>query len=52
MTELLIVFVVSDGVRLMDIAGPADVFAFMAGLFTGLSLQHERRISGVLAVSA
>lgn len=27
MTELLIVFVVSDGVQLMDIAGPADVFA-------------------------
>ncbi|KAA8383786.1 helix-turn-helix domain-containing protein [Acetobacter sp. DmW_136] len=27
MTELLIVFVVSNGVQLMDIAGPADVFA-------------------------
>lgn len=27
MTELLIVFVVNDGVQLMDIAGPADVFA-------------------------
>lgn len=27
MTELLIVFVASDGVQLMDIAGPADVFA-------------------------
>ncbi|NHN89992.1 GlxA family transcriptional regulator [Acetobacter conturbans] len=27
MTELLIVFAVSDGVQLMDIAGPADVFA-------------------------
>ncbi|MFT9027108.1 GlxA family transcriptional regulator [Acetobacter indonesiensis] len=27
MTELLIVFVVNDNVQLMDIAGPADVFA-------------------------
>lgn len=27
MTELLIVFVVNNGVQLMDIAGPADVFA-------------------------
>ncbi|MFT9014642.1 MAG: helix-turn-helix domain-containing protein [Acetobacter sp.] len=40
MTELLIVFVVSDGVQLMDIAGPADVFA-EANTFHGSPLYRS-----------
>lgn len=40
MTELLIVFVVSDGVQLMDIAGPADVFA-EANTFYGRPLYRS-----------
>ena len=54
MTELVIVFAVTDGVQLMDIAGPADVFAEANTLhgarFTGLSLLHRKRLFAVLVV--
>lgn len=40
MTELLIVFMVSDGVQLMDVAGPADVFA-EANTFYGVPLYRS-----------